>query len=505
MASHIQNATIKNETNTPNISYGISYTASRNGSDVTYVFTIKCYLHGSETALLGTGKILKCTITVGGVSNSVTLKSTTDSWHKDSAEAELKATKMLSVTCQSTSGSENQTVTFVVDRTDGGGSAGEVSSSAYYVTSPVYYTACTAPSTFTASTAVFEDCIDLAWSGAKGGTSNAITGYSVQMAISTNGGSSWGGWASVWSNNQNEVTLYEDWIYERYGIEINRGYLVKFRIRTEGAAGSSYYSDWKTSNTVRKNSLPGKPTNPKLSATLISSGTAVTASWSASSDVDGNHDGYRFSKRINGGEIQSISMNSAVSRSVTLTGKPGDVIELLVRAEDKLSAVSDYLSLGSITINSAPTAPLAGEISKGSYSPGDSVSLSWSGATDADGNISGYVINYGVGDTEDAVEAWSRLAQVKTAADSGAYAFIPEQASYGQRIHFRIFTVDTLGAQSGGYYLGSILRNDVPHALIGAAGVSAQHVPHVSSGGQIQSHMPYIREGDSWVRHAGPR
>ena len=108
------------------------------------------------------------------------------------------------------------------------------------------YTACTAPTSFTASPAVFEDTVTLTWSGAKGGTNNTITGYETQFAESEDG-VSWGGWA----NRGTDITS------PAYSTpELVRGHYIKYRIRTLGSAGSAYYSEWKESNAVQKDNEP---------------------------------------------------------------------------------------------------------------------------------------------------------------------------------------------------------------------------------------------------------
>lgn len=103
-------------------------------------------------------------------------------------------------------------------------------------------TACTAPTSFTASPDVFEDTVTLTWSGAKGGTNNAITGYETQYSTSMDGGG-WSAWANRGIETSSPATSAPGH---------KRGRYTKYRIRTIGAAGSAYYSGWKESNAVKK-------------------------------------------------------------------------------------------------------------------------------------------------------------------------------------------------------------------------------------------------------------
>ena len=108
------------------------------------------------------------------------------------------------------------------------------------------YTACTAPTSFIASPAVFENTVTLTWSGAKGGTNNSITGYETQFSTSEDG-VKWGGWAYRATDTTSPASSAPG---------IDRGHYIKYRIRTLGSAGSSYYSEWIESNVVQKDNEP---------------------------------------------------------------------------------------------------------------------------------------------------------------------------------------------------------------------------------------------------------
>ena len=209
-------------------------------------------------------------------------------------------------------------------------------------------TKCTAPTTFTASPDIFgASGITLTWSGAGGGQGNAIVGYELQTRTRDASSSAWSGWASstitISGQNENLSSLV-------YGGQ------AQYRIRTKGSAGLSYYSDWKTSNIVTKNTPPGIPTNPQINNLKVSDGDTIILSWSESEDVDNNHNGYRLAKTPTNGETPdvneyiTISMDITNSRDVTVSGNPGDVITYVVRAEDALGDVSDWLHIGDVTV-----------------------------------------------------------------------------------------------------------------------------------------------------------
>jgi hypothetical protein len=94
----------------------------------------------------------------------------------------------------------------------------------------------------------------LSWSGASGGTENAITGYEIQYAESTDG-TSYGSWTAL-----STVTSTATFGSVSVALPSARGKYRKYQIRTQGAAGSDYYSAWVITDAVRYNTTPTAPT-----------------------------------------------------------------------------------------------------------------------------------------------------------------------------------------------------------------------------------------------------
>lgn len=110
----------------------------------------------------------------------------------------------------------------------------------------ISYTACTAPTSFDVSPAVFDTDVLLSWSGASGGANNSITGYEIEYATSLDG-SAWSSWAAL-------KTVTGTSTEDVPGID--RGQYVRYRIRTQGSAGDLYFSDWKESSLATKDNEP---------------------------------------------------------------------------------------------------------------------------------------------------------------------------------------------------------------------------------------------------------
>lgn len=110
------------------------------------------------------------------------------------------------------------------------------------------YTACGAPTVCKLDKALSTgENVTLSWSGATAGTANAVTGYEVQRAESVDG-VSWGAWAALTVTTSSALSVAPPATCGNY---------YRYRVRTRGAAGSAYYSAWKTcANTLRRDHAP---------------------------------------------------------------------------------------------------------------------------------------------------------------------------------------------------------------------------------------------------------
>ena len=111
---------------------------------------------------------------------------------------------------------------------------------------PIFYTACGTPTDCSLSSTLSTENVTLSWSGATAGNVNAITGYEIQRCESTDG-STWGSWETA---PESPVTTTEGSGSASVAPPATAGNYYKYRVRTQGAAGSDYYSDWLESENV---------------------------------------------------------------------------------------------------------------------------------------------------------------------------------------------------------------------------------------------------------------
>ena len=172
---------------------------------------------------------------------------------------------------------------------DGSGSSGNILSvrAACVITLTIdweySFTSCGAPTSATLAASVSEGEVTLNYSGASAGVQNAITGYEIQYADSTDN-STWGAWTALKTvsnaGTSGSTTL---------AVPGTRGHYRKYQMRTQGAAGSGYYSPWKAvSGSVRRNSAPAAPgvTAPVASKIIYNAQPRILAT--VGSDTDGH-------------------------------------------------------------------------------------------------------------------------------------------------------------------------------------------------------------------------
>lgn len=144
--------------------------------------------------------------------------------------------------------------------------------------------------------------ITLSWTAGKAGSANAVTGYYVQRKINTG---AWTNVGRVTSGTSITITL-----------GAARGDRYYFRVRTEGAAGSSYYSAYvATSNYASVNTLPSRPTVSASRGVVPSGGGDVVFTLSGA----GSGEGYYFSYTATGTKYYASSKKTITMSSTRKT------------------------------------------------------------------------------------------------------------------------------------------------------------------------------------------
>lgn len=197
---------------------------------------------------------------------------------------------------------------------------------------------------------------------------------------------------------------------------------------------SIYISD---DGTITANTAPTTPGSITVPGS-IQGGTTITVKWGASTDAQGNLEGYICERSTNGGTSWSqIYQGGALQTSNTVAFGTASVM-YRVKAYDSEGLQSGYKTSGNVTVvnNRAPGAPASISVPT-AVNGGKTLTVTWGKATDSDGNLSGYSLerSYNGGSfaqvykgaalsyTDTITKGWTKVAYRVRAYDAiGAYS-----------------------------------------------------------------------------------
>lgn len=171
------------------------------------------------------------------------------------------------------------------------------------------YTACSAPTSISVSRSIGTpgQSITVSWSGAKGGTSNSISSYTIFYRYGTQPTTSaYESYKTVTTTSTSGSTTIP--------ISPTRGAVTYIKIRTNGSAGSSYYSSLSSSASCTTNSLPKAPSVSVNKSVVPSTGETVTFTVTAGSDANSSQSRTLYYSTSSGGT--KIKFTSPLSFSI---------------------------------------------------------------------------------------------------------------------------------------------------------------------------------------------
>lgn len=188
---------------------------------------------------------------------------------------------------------------------------------------------------------------------------------------------------------------------------------------------------------VSVNTAPGTPASITY-PTSINGGTDITVSWGASTDAEGNLAGYIVERSADGGTAWAqIYQGSARSTTNNVAFGTATVM-FRVKAYDTEGLNSGWRTGSNITVvnNRAPSAP--GSITvPAAVRGGATLPISWTRATDSDGNLSGYELERSVNGG-----AWAQVYK------GSALTFTDTITAGWNTVAYRVRAYDTLGDTS---------------------------------------------------------
>lgn len=170
----------------------------------------------------------------------------------------------------------------------------------------------------------------------------------------------------------------------------------------------------------------------------IQGGSTITISWSASSDAQGNLEGYKVERSVNNGTWSQIYQGGGTSTTNNVAYGTSSVM-YRVKAYDSMGLESGYKTSANVTVinNTAPGAP-QGITVPAVVRGGSPLTVSWGPSVDAENNLAGYELERSVDGG-----AWTQV--YKNAQQS-----FTDNITFGWRtVAYRVRAYDAYNAYSG--------------------------------------------------------
>jgi len=213
---------------------------------------------------------------------------------------------------------------------------------------------------------------------------------------------------------------------------------------------------------VTLNNAPTAPSAVTVPET-VNGGGSITVSWSAASDAEGNLSGYKLERSTDGGSNWVQIYQGTLTTTTDAITFGWGTVTYRVKAYDTEGLESAYTASATRTVvnNYAPGAPPSITVPL-TVVGGEALLVSWSAATDADSNLSGYRLER----SADGGTSWSQIYQ-------GATLAYQDSITKGwASVTYRVKAYDSYGAESG--YTTSAQRtvdnNTAPVIMSGASG-----------------------------------
>ena len=198
--------------------------------------------------------------------------------------------------------------------------------------------------------------------------------------------------------------------------------------------------------TVSTNTAPSTPWNISVPSSIMG-GANISISWAKSSDAESNLAGYKVERSTDGGWSWSrIYQGTATSTTDSIAFGTTSVM-YRVKAYDTEGLESGWRTSSRVTVvnNNAPSAPPSIAVPK-DVKGGSTLVISWTAASDSDGNLSGYIL-------ERSTDGGFAYMQVYK-GDALTYTDTITNGWY--TVMYRVKAYDTEGPESG--YTTSAIR-----------------------------------------------
>ena len=191
--------------------------------------------------------------------------------------------------------------------------------------------------------------------------------------------------------------------------------------------------------TVSTNTAPSTPGSISVPSSIMG-GTNISISWAKSSDAESNLAGYKVERSTNGGSSWSQIYQGTATSTTNNVAFGTTSMMYRVKAYDTEGLESGWRTSSQVTVvnNNAPSAPPSIAVPN-DVKGGSTLVISWTAASDSDGNLSGYIL-------ERSTDGGSSYTQVYK---GNALTYTDTITKGWSTVMYRVKAYDSYNAQSG--------------------------------------------------------
>ena len=191
--------------------------------------------------------------------------------------------------------------------------------------------------------------------------------------------------------------------------------------------------------TVSTNTAPSTPGSISVPSSIMG-GTNISISWAKSSDAESNLAGYKVERSTNGGSSWSQIYQGTATSTTNNVAFGTTSVMYRVKAYDTEGLESGWRTSSQVMVvnNNAPSAPPSIAVPK-DVKGGSTLVISWTAASDSDGNLSGYIL-------ERSTDGGSAYTQVYK---GDALTYTDTITKGWSTVMYRVKAYDSYDAQSG--------------------------------------------------------
>lgn len=191
--------------------------------------------------------------------------------------------------------------------------------------------------------------------------------------------------------------------------------------------------------TVSTNTVPSTPGSISVPSSIMG-GTNISISWAKSSDAESNLAGYKVERSTNGGSSWSQIYQGTATSTTNNVAFGTTSVMYRVKAYDTEGLESGWRTSSQVTVvnNNAPSAPPSIAVPN-DIKGGSTLVISWTAASDSDGNLSGYIL-------ERSTDGGSTYTQVYK---GDALTYTDTITKGWSTVIYRVKAYDSYDAQSG--------------------------------------------------------